>query len=162
MRRIPAIVLLLVAFSLSLISPLLLAGQQKELPACCRRDGKHHCGKQMGQPPADGVQIGALSTCPLFPNGKVTPAPNQTGATPPTLTGSNVTIPVHAAPPAQPAQQQPPTAPALHTSTNTPSTMGSVAMPVKQLGSSELTVCVISGRIAGFTEMLLGLASKMV
>jgi hypothetical protein len=30
------------------------------------------------------------------------------------------------------------------------------------MGIKELTVCVISGRIAGFTEMLLGLASKMV
>lgn len=107
MRRFPAIVLLLVAFSLSLISPLLLAGQQKELPACCRRDGKHHCAKQMGQSTSDGVQIAATSTCPLFPAGKVTPAPNQTGATPPTLTGSNVALPVHAAPPAQPAQWQP-------------------------------------------------------
>jgi hypothetical protein len=31
-----------------------------------------------------------------------------------------------------------------------------------EMGTSVLTLCVISGRIAGFTEMLLGLASKMV
>lgn len=107
MRRFPAIVLLLVAFSLSLISPLLLAGQQKELPACCRRDGNHHCAKQAAPSSADGVQIGALSVCPLFPTGKVTPAPNQTGATPPALTRADVVIPVHDALPVQPAKQQP-------------------------------------------------------
>jgi hypothetical protein len=105
-RRYPAIVLLLVAFSLSLISPLLLAKSQKELPACCRRDGKHHCAKQMGQPPLEGVQIAALATCPLFPAGKVTPAPSQTGAEPPVFAITDASVVNHPAPAAQPAMRQ--------------------------------------------------------
>jgi hypothetical protein len=105
-RRIPAIVLLLVAFSLSLISPLLLAAAPKDLPACCRRDGKHHCAKQMAQPPVEGVQIAALSTCPLFPAGKVTPATVQTGAEPPIFTVTDTALATHPALLAQPAQRQ--------------------------------------------------------
>ena len=42
----------------------------------------------------------------------------------------------------------------------TAKTMG--AVETWEMGTSVLTVWVISGRIAGFTEMLLGLASKMV
>jgi hypothetical protein len=43
MRRILAMVLL-VGFSLPLIAPLLASGpSEASLPACCRRDGKHHC-----------------------------------------------------------------------------------------------------------------------
>lgn len=103
-RRFPALVLLLVAFSLSLISPLLLAATPKELPACCRRDGKHHCAKQMAQPAPDGIQIAALSTCPLFPAGKTTPAPTQTSTAPPALISSNVALPVQPAPAPQPPQ----------------------------------------------------------
>ena len=36
------------------------------------------------------------------------------------------------------------------------------ALDTKVMGTSVLTVCVMPGFIAGFTEMLLGLASKMV
>lgn len=43
MRRAPAALLMLV-FSLVLVSPLLISGpDDAQLPACCRRDGKHHC-----------------------------------------------------------------------------------------------------------------------
>jgi hypothetical protein len=98
-RRFPAIVLLLVAFSLSLLTPLLLASaEQTNLPACCRRDGNHHCAKQMGKPAADGVQITALSVCPFFPAGKVTPAPVPLGIAPPVLNGIAASITVENAP----------------------------------------------------------------
>jgi len=47
MRRAPAALLLLV-FSLPLIAPLLVSGpDESQLPACCRRDGKHHCAMAM-------------------------------------------------------------------------------------------------------------------
>jgi hypothetical protein len=47
MRRAPAALLLLV-FSLPLIAPLLVsAPDESQLPACCRRDGKHHCAMAM-------------------------------------------------------------------------------------------------------------------
>jgi hypothetical protein len=43
MRRAPAALLLLL-LSLPLIAPLLVsAPDESQLPACCRRDGKHHC-----------------------------------------------------------------------------------------------------------------------
>ena len=43
MRRAFALLLLAVIGS-PMITPLLFAGARAELPACCRRDGKHHCG----------------------------------------------------------------------------------------------------------------------
>lgn len=93
MRRFPAIVLLLVAFSLSLLTPVLLAGaEQPNLPACCRRDGNHHCAKQQTGKPAEGVQVSALSVCPIFPAGKVTPAPLQLGAVAPAPSGITIAV----------------------------------------------------------------------
>lgn len=48
MRRAPAALLLLV-FSFPLIAPLFASGpDESQLPACCRRDGKHHCAMAMG------------------------------------------------------------------------------------------------------------------
>ena len=47
-RRILAS-LLLVLFSFSLIAPALFASDPaSKLPACCRRDGKHHCAMTTG------------------------------------------------------------------------------------------------------------------
>jgi hypothetical protein len=47
MRRVPA-ALLLLALSLPLIAPLFAFGaDESELPACCRRNGKHHCAMNM-------------------------------------------------------------------------------------------------------------------
>src|SRR5689334_11727891 len=42
MRRTLAL-LLIALFSLSLLTPLFAADERQELPACCRRDGQHHC-----------------------------------------------------------------------------------------------------------------------
>jgi hypothetical protein len=78
MRRVPAI-LLVVLFSYSLMAPALLVDDESNLPACCRRDGKHHCG-MMAQDmagtepaPSSGPAADALrAKCPFFPNGGAT------------------------------------------------------------------------------------------
>src|SRR5262249_12099286 len=55
-----------------LITPLLLAYSRSDLPTCCRRDGKHHCGT-----PAND-QVPAFRNlqprCPLFPKPNAVPA----------------------------------------------------------------------------------------
>jgi len=78
MRRVPAI-LLVILFSFSLIGPALLVDAESNLPACCRRDGQHHCrlmGRLMGGPmgretaPASGAAADAPHVhCPFFPSG---------------------------------------------------------------------------------------------
>ena len=42
MRRATSILLLLL-FSFPLITPLFASAQESNLPACCRRNGAHHC-----------------------------------------------------------------------------------------------------------------------
>lgn len=70
MRRVPAILLVLL-FSYSLIGPALLVDDHANLPACCRRDGKHHCGMAegaMANAPSTGPAVAAARVkCPLFP-----------------------------------------------------------------------------------------------
>jgi hypothetical protein len=67
-RRTLAI-FLLVGISLPLIAPLFLAGRDEvSLPACCRRDGKHHCmmaGMMMGQVPSRDRTV--AERCPYTP-----------------------------------------------------------------------------------------------
>ena len=65
MRRIMARLLLAVV-SFSLIAPALLADEDSNLPACCRRLGEHHCtlGASQG---ASFIQ----ERCPHFPSGSV-------------------------------------------------------------------------------------------
>jgi hypothetical protein len=67
-RRALAFVLL-VGFSFPLIAPLFASGvTEASLPACCRRDGKHHCmmaGMMMGQAPS-GYQT-VNEKCPYAP-----------------------------------------------------------------------------------------------
>jgi hypothetical protein len=49
MRRAIAI-LLMIVFSWTLIAPFLVRDSDANLPACCRRGGKHHCSmRRMGQ-----------------------------------------------------------------------------------------------------------------
>jgi hypothetical protein len=48
----------------------LFASAEKALPACCRRDGKHHCiGKTSAQIDVGSVPAvsGARTNCPQFP-----------------------------------------------------------------------------------------------
>jgi hypothetical protein len=65
MRRRLAI-LLLAAFGLPAVAPLLAQGQDSEinLPACCRRGGTHHC---MGAPMRDANTPTASARCRSFP-----------------------------------------------------------------------------------------------
>ena len=65
-------VVLLVFFSLPLISPVLAvtAGSDGNMPACCRRNGAHHCTKIV-QPKESGgpeVSFSAITgQCPAYP-----------------------------------------------------------------------------------------------
>jgi hypothetical protein len=71
MRRVLAI-LLLAAFGLPVVAPLLASGQDLEqsLPACCRRHGAHHC--MMGTTTSTPAVTAA---CPSFPR-QTTVAPH--------------------------------------------------------------------------------------
>jgi len=69
-RRVLAISLLLL-FSLPLISPLfaLAANSSDKLPACCRRNGVHHCAMRVLQgEQSQGEQFAARQEkCPAYP-----------------------------------------------------------------------------------------------
>jgi len=68
MRRSVAILLAL-AFSWTLILPVFAASAESNLPACCRKDGKHHCMMQMESRSASGDSfVAAGEKCPYFPN----------------------------------------------------------------------------------------------
>jgi hypothetical protein len=76
MRRILAISLLLL-FALPAIAPLfaLSGNSDANLPACCRRNGKHHCAMsmEMAQAMLAGTQVRALPMkCPLYPKALTT------------------------------------------------------------------------------------------
>ncbi|NYF90655.1 hypothetical protein RBB79_13670 [Tunturiibacter empetritectus] len=71
MRRLIGITLLLL-FSSPLISPLLAltAGSQANLPACCRRNGAHHCMRNMQQAESSssGINVSTIpQKCPSYP-----------------------------------------------------------------------------------------------
>jgi hypothetical protein len=68
-RRLLSIALLLL-FSLPLISPVLAltltASSDRYLPACCRRNGAHHCIMKVR--PADGISLSSIpQRCPAYP-----------------------------------------------------------------------------------------------
>lgn len=74
MRR--ALAFLLVAlFGISLVPPAAFASDaESKLPACCRRNGKHHCAMAVGHAettPGPAVQA---ARCPLFPATPAVPA----------------------------------------------------------------------------------------
>lgn len=48
MRRLVAS-FLAVLFTAILLAPVVLANPEKNLPSCCRRDGKHHCSSMKAQ-----------------------------------------------------------------------------------------------------------------
>ena len=65
LRRISAILLLLL-FGLSLLSPLFGSDGDTNLPACCRRGGKHHCSMDSGSG-TTGPAWRANGRCPSYP-----------------------------------------------------------------------------------------------
>jgi hypothetical protein len=73
MRRLLAI-LLLAAFGLPAVAPLLALGQDADanLPLCCRRNGAHHCTMGTTQ---DSTAPAVSARCPSFPQpSAVTPS----------------------------------------------------------------------------------------
>ena len=78
MRRILAS-LLLGVFSFPLIGPALFADAESNLPACCRRDGKHRCAMM----DADSHESGGVALqaakfkCPFFPKTGVATASSK-------------------------------------------------------------------------------------
>jgi len=61
---------LLAFFSFSLIGPEAFVDSDSKLPACCRRDGKHHCAsmeKAHQQQPPSGPSVKAVRQCTNFP-----------------------------------------------------------------------------------------------
>ena len=84
LRRRSAI-LLLALFSFSLLSPVIVSAQGANVPACCRRDGKHHCSTSMsGGDSESSASFQANSKCPLYPGVVLLPASSIAAQTPPT------------------------------------------------------------------------------
>jgi hypothetical protein len=64
---------LLLLFSIPLALPLFAATEDAAAPACCRREGKHHCA--MAAPSAGGLEVrDAKSTCPLYSKSTAVPS----------------------------------------------------------------------------------------
>jgi hypothetical protein len=74
MRRASAM-LLLALFGFSLISPSVFAlGADSKLPACCRRDGKHHCATMATESESSSGPALQAGRCSFFPTGAGVPA----------------------------------------------------------------------------------------
>jgi hypothetical protein len=72
MRRL-LVSLLLAVFSFPLFAPALLASADSNLPACCRRNGKHGCSMPSGSKSTSGISLHAVH-CPMSPAGSQAPA----------------------------------------------------------------------------------------
>lgn len=70
MRRAWAAILV-VLFSYPLIAPAFASGpDDSQLPACCRRNGKHHCAMQMAEMELGNIPSGLVTVsekCPYAP-----------------------------------------------------------------------------------------------
>ena len=73
--RILAIALLVV-FGSDLAIPLLAPDLRPALPACCRRDGKHHCAMMDMVTGDDGTPRVFPARCPMFPKQVITASIN--------------------------------------------------------------------------------------
>jgi hypothetical protein len=88
--------LLLGIFSFTLIGPALAsASTGSDLPACCRRDGKHHCG-MAGSKPSSGAEWQS-ARCPSFPSVKGLPSAHDLAAAPPPIDRIIAPAPAHRA-----------------------------------------------------------------
>lgn len=78
MRRILAS-LLVVLFGFSLIAQALFASDpDSNLPACCRRNGKHHCAMMTRSGESSGPVLLA-ARCPAFPSVNAIPSSQTAG-----------------------------------------------------------------------------------
>jgi len=75
MRRALASFLLAV-FGFPPIAPALVADADSNLPACCRRGGKHHCAMMTDEgASAAGISVGPIrQPCPMWPAAAPAPA----------------------------------------------------------------------------------------
>jgi hypothetical protein len=79
MRRALALLLLAMIGS-PLITPLLFAGARAEPPACCRSDGKHHCGMggMAGTASPEAPSLKSFQPkCPFLPKPGALPADSK-------------------------------------------------------------------------------------
>jgi hypothetical protein len=94
MRRAITFVLLAL-FSFPLIAPVLADGAAG-LPACCRRDGKHHCGMSdadgQKDSPAGRTLKAAQSKCPLYPNAGAPAGNSQTAFVPDSIAAGELPV----------------------------------------------------------------------
>ena len=98
MRRI-LVSLLATLFSFSLIVPLLLANSPQNLPACCRRNGKHHCAMGRGNRNA-GHEDRYLSPDVLYSLKRLIEASSRSDNAPPPAGLAGGCVPAsHALPP---------------------------------------------------------------
>jgi len=69
-------------FSFPLIAAAVHAHAASDLPACCRRNGKHHCAMadmaRQGELPAGPAVTASQPKCPLFPQAQIVPAGSKT------------------------------------------------------------------------------------
>ncbi len=72
MRRL-LVILLAFSFSFPLLLPVIAGATESELPACCRRDGKHQCG-MAARKASGGEATFTKGACAQFPAGKSTVA----------------------------------------------------------------------------------------
>lgn len=73
MRRVLAL-LLLALFTFPLIAPVFAEDAEWQLPACCRRDGKHHCA-MFSNMETQGPAVQAIRpNCPYYPATTAFPA----------------------------------------------------------------------------------------
>lgn len=78
MRRIWAI-LLVAIFSFSLVEPVVFASDlDSKLPACCRRDGRHHCAMKDDQSDSSTGLSLQTDRCALFPGVQSIPSGPRT------------------------------------------------------------------------------------
>ena len=71
MRRSISLALLLL-FGLLPLTPLFAPDSEANLPACCRRNGKHHCAMRMAGVEGDRAGFNTVSEkCPCYPIGVI-------------------------------------------------------------------------------------------
>jgi len=80
MRRALASYLLAI-FTIPLVLPSVRVNAESKLPACCRRDGKHHCATMdmaVETAPSGSAVKANPPKCPLFPKATTAPGPSPT------------------------------------------------------------------------------------